>query len=123
MVKTVKKFLYTSLLLWMFAATPSAIFADSLSDRIGDVAASTNETSLISNIVNLALPIGTISLIGLCAYAGFVMVSSQGNPEKLNEAREIITNAILGFGLIALSVAILLIIQSVLQIPGVTPNP
>lgn len=95
------------------------VYADVLSDRIGEVSAASDETTLVSAILRLALPIAGFALIGLLMYAGFMMLTSQGNPEKLSEAREIVTNAVLGFALIGLSVAVLLLIQNVLQIPGI----
>lgn len=104
----------------VFFSNVSVTYADVLSDRISDVTASTNETTFVQSIVRLSIPIAILSLVGLSAYAGFLMLTSQGNPEKLAEAKEVFTNAVLGFGLIALSVAILVIIQSVLKLPGVT---
>lgn len=99
----------------------SPVYADVLSDRLGDVTSSTNESDLISSILGVAIPVAIMALVGLSAYAGFLMLTSQGNPEKLSEAREVISNALTGFGLIVLSIALLLIIQSVLNIPGVNP--
>lgn len=100
---------------------PNMAHADVLSDRLGDITRAQDEGSLISALVGLAIPVAVMALVGLSAYAGFLMITSQGNPEKLSEAREVITNALMGFGLIALSVAILLIIQSIVNLPGVNP--
>ncbi|WKZ30700.1 MAG: hypothetical protein QY318_02530 [Candidatus Dojkabacteria bacterium] len=97
------------------------IYADALSDRIDDVTDSRNEDDLVSSILRLAVPLAITALVALFVFAGYQMLTSQGNPDKLNEARETITNAVLGFLLIALSVAILVLIQNVLQIPGVNP--
>ncbi len=124
MKKFLKIFIATSFtisfLMINFSYLPSAK-ADVLSDRLGDIQKATNEKDLISSILQVAVPVAIMALVGLSAYAGFLMITSQGNPEKINEAREIITNALMGFGLIVLSVAILLIIQSVLKLPGITP--
>lgn len=76
----------------------------------------TGAQSLVQNIVDIAVPLSVISVVGLLIYAGILLVSSQGNPDKLKEAKEIITNAIIGFVFILLSVAILTLIMSV--IPG-----
>lgn len=97
------------------------VYADVLSDRIDDVIDSKNDSDLVSSILRLSVPLAITALIALFVYATYQMLTSQGNPDKLNEARETITNAILGFLLIALSVAILVLIQNVLQIPGVNP--
>lgn len=90
------------------------VYADVLSERIGELEKADDETDLINGIIGIALPVGVLALIGLSIYAGYIMITSQGNPEKLNEAREVITNAIIGFALIALSVSILLLLQNVL---------
>jgi len=44
------------------------------------------------------------------------MMVSKGNPEKLKEAKEIVTNAITGFAIIALSVVILIIVNNVFNL-------
>lgn len=52
-------------------------------------------------------------------YAAFMMQSSQGNPEKLKKAQEMITSCIMGLMLIIFSVLILKLIGvSILKIPG-----
>src|SRR5690554_6255666 len=47
----------------------------------------------VSIILDFAIPAATLAAVGIMIYAGYTMVTSQGNPEKLNEAREAITNA------------------------------
>ena len=113
----VQLFALVALVGFIGLSTAEPVFADALSDRLEDVADSSDETSLVSNILKLAIPLGVISLVGLGSYAGFVMITSQGNPEKINEAREVFTNAVIGFAMIGLSVAILLLIQNVLKLP------
>ncbi len=52
-------------------------------------------------------------------YAAFMMQSSQGNPEKLKKAQEMITSCIMGLMLIIFSVFILRLIGvNILRIPG-----
>ncbi len=52
-------------------------------------------------------------------YAAFQMQSSQGNPEKLKKAQEMITSCIMGLMLIIFSIFILRLIGvNILQIPG-----
>ncbi len=102
-----------------------AVYADALGDivagQLTNVSSQNNLTGAVNALVSLSIPLGVLSAIGLMSYAGFVMITSQGNPEKLGEAREVVTNAIIGFALIALSVAILLLIQNTLNIPGLQP--
>lgn len=52
-------------------------------------------------------------------YAAFIMQSSQGNPEKLKKAQEMITSCIMGLMLIIFSVFIMRLIGvNILRIPG-----
>lgn len=120
-----ESFIKIAVSIWAFSifvgSSASLAFADTLSDRINDVTASQDETSFVNAILGLSVPVAVLCLLGLGIYSGYTLLTSQGNPEKINEAREAITNAVLGFALIGLSVAVLLLIQDVLQIPGVTP--
>jgi len=45
-----------------------------------------------------------------------LLISSQGSPDKLQEARSVITNAIIGLLVVLLCVAILLLISRSLQL-------
>ncbi|KKR06453.1 MAG: hypothetical protein UT34_C0001G0494 [candidate division WS6 bacterium GW2011_GWF2_39_15] len=114
-----------SILEKIFHAISSPVYADALSNAIsGNVTEVTNAQdlpSLVNALVKLAIPLGVLSAIILFAFAGYNMITSQGDPEKLNEAREVVTNAVIGFALIALSVAILLLIRNTLNIPGLNP--
>jgi hypothetical protein len=61
---------------------------------------------------------GGLSLLCII-YAAFMMQSSQGNPEKLKKAQEMITSCIMGLMLIIFSVFILRLIGvNILKIPG-----
>jgi hypothetical protein len=70
------------------------------------------EKGLISVIVNVAVPAAILCLIVLVVYAGYMLISSQGNPDKLKEGKEVLTNAIIGFFVVVLSVVILLLISN-----------
>ena len=73
-----------------------------------------NESDLVGMIVKIAVPLGVISVVLLVVYAGYLLMSSQGNPDKLKEGKDIITNAIIGFVVVLLSVAILILISNTL---------
>jgi len=74
----------------------------------------TDESDLVQTIVSIAVPLGVISVVILVVYAGYLLTSSQGNPDKLKEGKDIITNAIIGFVVVLLSVAILILISNTL---------
>jgi hypothetical protein len=67
---------------------------------------------LVDAIIGIAVPLAVICVVVLVIYAGYILMSSQGNPDKLKEGKEILTNAIIGFLVILLSVAILLLISN-----------
>ncbi|HNZ70491.1 MAG TPA: hypothetical protein PKJ86_00575 [Candidatus Dojkabacteria bacterium] len=95
-----------------------------LGDKFGELTESIESTGTgneaISEVVNkfisFAIPLGVVAAVGLLTYAGYIMMASQGNPEKLKEAKDIVTNAITGFAIIALSVVILIIINNVFNL-------
>lgn len=95
---------------------PDQVLAQSLGDRIQNIQQAEDPNDFLSELIGLAITVAAMSLIGLGIFAGYIMITSQGNPEKINEAREILTNALIGFALITLSVAVLLIIGEVLGI-------
>jgi len=70
-----------------------------------------SETSFVNWIIKISIPLGITCAFVLLVYAGFMMVTSQGNPDKLQESREVITNAIIGFVVILLSVTLLYLIK------------
>lgn len=74
----------------------------------------TTKEELVQSIVKVAVPLSVICLILLVVYAGYLLMSSQGNPDKIQEGKEIITNAIIGFLVVLLSVGILLLISNTL---------
>lgn len=88
----------------------------SLGDQLNKIEDGTvaDESDLVQTIVSIAVPLGVISVVILVVYAGYLLTSSQGNPDKLKEGKDIITNAIIGFVVVLLSVAILILISNTL---------
>lgn len=70
--------------------------------------------SFVEAIVDIAVPVAILCLVVLVVYAGYMLISSQGNPDKLKEGREVLTNAIIGFFIIVLSVVILVLLSDTL---------
>lgn len=84
---------------------------------IGDI--NTGSTSFIQWIYGLLLSLaGGIALV-LIMFAGYQIMTSQGNPEKIQAARETITSAIIGLLFIIFSLVLLQIIGvNIVHIPG-----
>jgi len=56
----------------------------------------TSLTDYISAIITWAIPIlGSIALL-MFIYAGYIYITSQGNPEKINTAKEIVISTLVG---------------------------
>jgi hypothetical protein len=72
------------------------------------------DKTVVQMIINIATPVAVIAVVLLLVYGGFMMMTSQGNPDKLQEAKQVITNAIIGFVVILLCVGILLLISNTL---------
>jgi len=74
----------------------------------------------ISKVVAVAVPAAVIALVLLMSYGAITMATSQGNPEKINEAKEIVTNALIGFVVVVGAGAILFALNGLLGL-GLTP--
>jgi len=99
------------------------IYADELSDRLRDILRSGTGTtgepafaSFVQAVLNFAVPLGVFAAFVLLGYSAFIMITSAGNPEKLNDAREVATNAIIGAVMIALSVIVLVVLDQALEL-------
>lgn len=78
--------------------------------------------SLISNIFGILLSISGGIAIVIIILSGYRIVFSQGDPEKLQNARQHLTSAIIGLLFIIFSVVILRVIGvDILHLPGLNP--
>ncbi|KKP61700.1 MAG: hypothetical protein UR56_C0008G0004 [Candidatus Roizmanbacteria bacterium GW2011_GWC2_34_23] len=76
-------------------------------------------TLITSFILTTGIGLGGGFALLCIIYAAFMMQSSQGNPEKLKKAQEMITSCIMGLMLIIFSVFIMKLIGvNILRIPG-----
>jgi ABC-type Fe3+ transport system permease subunit len=58
---------------------------------------------LVENALNVFLLLGGIAIFSMFIYAGFLFVTSQGNPERVATARNSIYYAVIGIIIIAFS--------------------
>jgi hypothetical protein len=79
----------------------------------------TDPTQFIGSIMGILLSLaGTIAMI-IIIFSGYEMMISRGNDEKLKEAKERLTSAIIGLVFVIFSVALLQVITvDILGIPG-----
>ena len=73
----------------------------------------TDVETLMETFINIALPLSILAAGLLMAFAAYKMITSQGNPDKLKDAREQIGNAITGLVFILVSAALLLLIGNI----------
>lgn len=104
------------------------VYAQSLGERFDDFTKPVSEVDgsdpvgpYVGKIVKIAAPIAVISCFILLVYGGYLLSSSSGNPDKIQEAKSIMTNAVIGLLVVLLSVVILLIISN--TIGDVTGQP
>jgi len=75
-------------------------------------------TFITETVFGTALSIATLVALGCIIYASFLMQTSQGNPEQIQKAQEMITSCITGLIMIIFSVFILRVIGvDILRIP------
>lgn len=77
--------------------------------------AGTDLVTVIGRIIYVFLGILGVVLLGLLLYAGFLWMTSAGNPEKIDQAKKIIRNAIIGLIIIVSSWAITAFIMNALS--------
>lgn len=96
------------------------VYAQSLGERIDgalDIEEGVTDPNnpvgpYIDKIVKVAAPVAVIACFILLVYGGYLLSSSGGNPDKIQEAKSIITNAIIGLLVVLLSAVLLMIIGS-----------
>ncbi len=101
-----QKIIYSSLFVFLFIIIPvKSIFADGeaevpaaqpvllenpLSSNIDSI------PDLVHSLLNIVLIIGTPIVALAIIFAGFMLVAAQGNPEKLQKARQALLWAVIG---------------------------
>ena len=106
----------------MFMEQNFKIYANSqISDKVGEFVSGFEKSggtggdvqSIMQTVIDIAIPLSVFAAAILMAFAAFKMITSQGNPDKLKDAREQIGNAITGLIFILVSAALLLLIGNI----------
>jgi hypothetical protein len=88
-----------------------------VSTAIGNI--SVEPSMFISNLLRVLLSVSGGIILLLIIRSGYQLITSQGNPEKITEAKDRITSAIIGLLFIIFSMVILEVIGvNILNIPG-----
>ncbi|MDO8435094.1 MAG: Ig-like domain-containing protein, partial [bacterium] len=119
----VKKFFwFIGAALMMGVGLPAFAQVDTGSSFISDtIGLSSGDPRIIAaKIIQLFLGFVAIVVLGLILYGGYAWMTSQGDEEKVEEAKKILTNAVIGLVIIIASVAITqFIIRSLVGDTGV----
>lgn len=92
---------------------------NSIDTAIGCIPVLGGQEQFLGFILGWAIGIGGGIAFLLIVYAGFMIMTSSGNPERLKAGQELLTGAISGLVLLILSIFILNFIGvKILQIPG-----
>lgn len=75
------------------------------------------EEAIVNLVISIAAPVAGGAAILLVIKGGYEILTSGGNPEQIKSGKDTIVNALMGMGLILLSVVILRIIGDILDIP------
>lgn len=115
---------------YMNETNPPPICADNQKDANGyctsiptalGISIHTQPAVFVRDVFRIILTIGGIAMLAFFIRAGYTIMTSAGNKEKVGQAREQITSAVTGLIFIILSIAILEFIGiNILQIPGLT---
>lgn len=59
--------------------------------------------SLVTELYKWAIPLGTALAVLVMIYAGYIYITSQGNPDSVKTAKDLIIGALVGLALIILA--------------------
>lgn len=132
------KYLYSIFLIAIFVFLPLFSFADSDAGNTGGSSAGNTVVKLESplaggvddinsflNIVlnNIVIPVGSIVIVLMIIYTGFLFVIARGNPSKIEDARRMLLYVIIGAAILLGATAISLVIgNTVCQIASSIPG-
>lgn len=86
---------------------------------IGCINFENNGANIVRTLITLGLSLGGGFTLLIILFAGFTLSTSQGDPKRVSEAKELITSAVIGLLFIIFSVTILQFIGvSLFRIPG-----
>ncbi|MEJ0021718.1 MAG: pilin [Candidatus Doudnabacteria bacterium] len=101
-------------LTFVFALAPLALAQYTIPNSTGGLPNNSNFTSIILQVINVALAVAGLIAVLFLIIGGFRYITSAGNEETAEQARKIITNAIIGIVVIILSFVIVRVISNAL---------
>ncbi|MFA5024866.1 MAG: pilin [Patescibacteria group bacterium] len=98
-MKVNKKYLFLfSLIFSLLVFVPKVLAIDVGLDNVDDGIAlgGSSPITIATRIINILLLLLGIIAVGLTIYAGFVWMTSEGNEEKVDKAKKLLRNAVIG---------------------------
>ncbi|MEK7470944.1 MAG: hypothetical protein AAB622_03035 [Patescibacteria group bacterium] len=93
-----------------------------IATAIGCIGVLGDQNQYLADILKWAVGVGGGIAFLLIVYAGFMIMSSAGSPDRLKAGQELMTSAISGIVLLVLSIFVLRVIGvDILKIPGFGP--
>ncbi len=90
---------------------------DDIIDNQGSSTGTGAFSDLMGRIYDFAFPLAIVCAMALLTLGAYKMITSAGDPERLKEAKEVITNAILGLLMIGLGIGVLYLLADILDVP------
>lgn len=101
------------------AIDPTCQGGTGIETAIGCISVLGDQNAYLADILRWAVGVGGGIAFLLIVYAGFMIMSSAGSPDRLKAGQELMTSAISGIVLLVLSVFVLRVIGvDILKIPG-----
>ena len=111
-----------SLIKSVYAASPQCITPSGdkgIATALGCISTDVASGGFVGSFLELAIGLGGGIALLLILFGTFIVTTSAGNPDKLNQGKEIIGSAVSGLLFIILSIVLLnLIGVKILSIPG-----
>ena len=101
------------------AVAASAVPCSSNSNAICNPLNSSSITTLLTDLVNIAIPIGAVIAVIMFVYVGFKFIFAQGKPEKIKEAWSWFAWVAIGTAILLGAKVIVTIMESTLTSAGV----
>ena len=92
------------------AATTIVTLTDPLKGKV------TTVWGLVTSVLNIVIPLASVLFVAMFVYAGTSYILSVGEPQKVKAAQAMMTNAVIGFVIIAFSFVILKFVEKGLGI-------
>ena len=111
-----QKALIISYFLFLLFAAPANVVAQV---GIGNISRYNSLEEIITSLLSLIQPVVVIAFVGMILFGGWTYLTSQGEPEKIAKAKQIIVAAFVGFAIIVVAPELVKLMANIL---GVNPS-